>query len=418
MGLLADANERKRRQKLEEERTGYEKERLGFERDRVRREGDRAVLDNALLGLKRDAITKSVASPEPTAPKGMRAKSGTRNEYGGTDYSYERLPEDLKIVELGGRQILVDPNSGAGTVIPINYLEMFMGKPAPNVVAPTLPPPAGAAFKEPASDGMPVIGAPQPPVAAPASIVPSAAMGAPASALGGGRGSPSYRLGSITAAGPTLEPVYPTTKPEIVDMPLPNGGMGTFIRTVDAKTNDEKLTPYSQPESANKISPKVVALTNLKAARRYATELKNAISRSGTYESRFGIGKDSTEDAATLAQNPYLLAIALAKVMDPDSVAREGEVKAAEKYLVPLGITADSKISSQSIDNLIRDVNIRAKDLGLETPEGQAQAEAQALDPNKPGSEGPITITSMEEYQRLPSKSVYIDELGKARRKP
>ena len=85
---------------------------------------------------------------------------------------------------------------------------------------------------------------------------------------------------------------------------------------------------------------------------------------------------------------------------------------------MPLGLTADSKVSSQSIDNLIRDVNIRAQDLGLETPETQAQAAAQAFNPAKSGSEGPITITSMEEYQRLPSKSVYIDELGKARRKP
>jgi len=412
MGLLAEANDRKRRQKLEEERTGYEKERVGFDRDRSKREGERALLDNALLGLKRDNITKSLTSPEAAPPKGMRAKSGTPNEYGGTDYSYERLPQDLKIVELGGRQVLLDPNSGSGTLIPPNYLEMFMGKPAPNVVAPQSPP-AGAALNGPDPAGVPVIGAPQPSVEAPANIVPSAAMGAPARAPGGGA-SPAFRLASIGASGPTLEPVYPTTKPELVDMPLPSGGTGTFIRTVDPKTSEQKLTPYNQPESANKISPKTLALTNLKAARRYATELKDAISRNGTYETRFG----DAQDAATLGQNPYLLAIALAKVMDPESVAREGEVKAAEKYLVPLGLTASSKVSSQAIDNLIRDVNIRAQDLGLETPETQAQAAAQAFNPAKSGSEGPITITSMEEYQRLPSKSVYIDELGKARRKP
>jgi hypothetical protein len=402
MGMLADANERKRRQKLEEERTGYEKERVGFERDRAKREGDRAALDNALLGLKRNAITKSVTSPGAVAPAGMRAKGGTPNEYGGTDYSYERLPEDLKVIEVGGRKVLYNPNTGAGEEMKPNYLDMFMGKQAPDVTPPPLPSP-DAALEGPAPAGMPAIEAPQPSVGAPAGIPPSAATRAPE-----GGAAPRFRLGSISASGPTLEPVYPITKPELVNMPLPNGGTGMFMRTIDPKTSEEKLTPYNQPESANKISEKVVTLQNLNAARRYAKELQTAIGRSGTWESRFG----NTDDAATLNQNPYLMAIAMAKVLDPGSVAREGEVNAAKKFLVPLGMTESGEVSLKSIDKLLNDLNTRAKDLGLETPEAQAAAPGQAE------SEGPARVSSQEQYQALPSGSTYIDGSGKLKRKP
>jgi hypothetical protein len=181
-----------------------------------------------------------------------------------------------------------------------------------------------------------------------------------------------------------------------------------FMRTIDPKTSEEKLTPYNQPESANKISEKVVTLQNLNAARRYAKELQTAIGRSGTWESRFG----NTDDAATLNQNPYLMAIAMAKVLDPGSVAREGEVNAAKKFLVPLGMTESGEVSLKSIDKLLNDLNTRAKDLGLETPEAQAAAPGQAE------SEGPARVSSQEQYQALPSGSTYIDGSGKLKRKP
>ena len=45
----------------------------------------------------------------------------------------------------------------------------------------------------------------------------------------------------------------------------------------------------------------------------------------------------SSEGSAKLGQLPYQMAIAYAKTVDPSSVAREGEVAAAQKYLIPLG---------------------------------------------------------------------------------
>jgi len=386
MGMLADANERKRRQAVEEER-------LTLERDRAKREGDRAAIETAILGLKKGAIGKSLESP--TIPPGLRVKTGARNEFGGTDYTFERTPEPLQVISLGGRQVLYDPNSGSGQEMKPNYLDMFLGKPAPAVAAPALPS-AGAALEGTAPAGTPSIQSPKPSVEAPMGVAP------------GGASAPGWRIGSIGTGGPTLEPVYPTKKPELVSLPLPNGGKGMFMRTFDPKTDEETLTPYNPPESANKISEKTITLQNLNAARRYAKELKDAIARSGTYETRFG----NADDAATLNQNPYLMAIAMAKVLDPGSVAREGEVNAAKKFLVPLGMTESSDVSLKSIDKLLNDLNIRAKDLGLETPEAQAAA------PDQAGPGGPAMVSSQEQYQALPSGSIYIDGSGKLKRKP
>lgn len=73
---------------------------------------------------------------------------------------------------------------------------------------------------------------------------------------------------------------------------------------------------------------------NVEVAGKMLGELEAAVKRSGTYESAwFG----NEEDSATLDSNPYKLAITYAKIVDPASVAREGEVAAAQKYLIELG---------------------------------------------------------------------------------
>jgi len=89
---------------------------------------------------------------------------------------------------------------------------------------------------------------------------------------------------------------------------------------------------------AKDLRPEDVAFsTNVQMANKFIDELGSAVERSGTWESRLG----NTEDAAALDAIPYQLAITYAKLVDPSSVAREGEVAAAQKYLVDLGVTAD-----------------------------------------------------------------------------
>jgi hypothetical protein len=71
--------------------------------------------------------------------------------------------------------------------------------------------------------------------------------------------------------------------------------------------------------------------TNIRDAARMADELESAVKKYGNYETV------DPEGSARLGQLPYLLAVALSKVVDPGSVAREGEVEAAKKFAIPMG---------------------------------------------------------------------------------
>jgi len=71
--------------------------------------------------------------------------------------------------------------------------------------------------------------------------------------------------------------------------------------------------------------------TNIRDAARMADELESAVKKYGNYETV------DPEGSAKLGQLPYLFAVALSKVVDPGSVAREGEVEAAKKFAIPMG---------------------------------------------------------------------------------
>lgn len=73
--------------------------------------------------------------------------------------------------------------------------------------------------------------------------------------------------------------------------------------------------------------------SNIREAYRMADELENSVKKYGNFETV------DPEGSATLKQIPYLLAVSLAKVLDPGSVAREGEVEAARKFAIPMGTT-------------------------------------------------------------------------------
>jgi len=73
--------------------------------------------------------------------------------------------------------------------------------------------------------------------------------------------------------------------------------------------------------------------SNIREAYRMADELENNVKKYGNYETV------DPEGSAKMAQIPYLFAVSLAKVLDPGSVAREGEVEAARKFAIPMGTT-------------------------------------------------------------------------------
>ena len=100
------------------------------------------------------------------------------------------------------------------------------------------------------------------------------------------------------------------------------------------------------------------AVQNFAEYERQIADLEKAIDRSGTWESRMG----NAEDAASLAALPYKAAITYAKIVDPASVAREGEVEAAKKYLIPLGLWASKDVALAAIKNQREEIRRRKAD--------------------------------------------------------
>jgi len=89
--------------------------------------------------------------------------------------------------------------------------------------------------------------------------------------------------------------------------------------------------------------------TNINVARTMIKDLAETVRRSGTWESPyFGDSKD----AAVLQGTPYQLAITYAKIVDPNSVARESEVAAAQEYLFPMGIATPKARTLEQLGRL------------------------------------------------------------------
>ena len=89
---------------------------------------------------------------------------------------------------------------------------------------------------------------------------------------------------------------------------------------------------------------------NAAAALRYADSLSDAINKYGTSETVDPAG------SAILKQLPYQMAISYAKLVDPTSVAREGEVASAEKYLIPLGVFTRDDTAKEALKNFRSDI--------------------------------------------------------------
>jgi hypothetical protein len=142
-----------------------------------------------------------------------------------------------------------------------------------------------------------------------------------------------------------------------------------------------------QPKEAPKKSEAEVNFeTNIGAALNGIKELKAVVGRSGNYESgTFGNASDATK----LHQLSYTLAIQYAKLADPGSVAREGEVAAAQKYLIPVGMGTTNKETLSALDNLENQINVikseRQKAIGRSPGGGSPFAAAKpTLDANDP----------------------------------
>jgi hypothetical protein len=153
--------------------------------------------------------------------------------------------------------------------------------------------------------------------------------------------------------GTKIVGVGPGQRPEFI---RPEKGMAEG-ETIDLG-NGRKLVgkgpgfapEIKEPEKAPKPSAAEETFMNVVPA--YAQQLddfEKTVKKFGNFELA------TAEPRAKLKQLPYQMAISYAKIADPSSVAREGEVQAAQKYLLPSGLwtwnsTTEAAIAAQKED--------------------------------------------------------------------
>jgi hypothetical protein len=91
-------------------------------------------------------------------------------------------------------------------------------------------------------------------------------------------------------------------------------------------------------------------------------ELEDTVNKYGNFEvASPGATKGAIEASAKLDQLPYKMAITYAKIVDPQSVAREGEVAAAQKYVIPMGLLTGNDKTLAAIKNQREEIKRRVE---------------------------------------------------------
>lgn len=149
------------------------------------------------------------------------------------------------------------------------------------------------------------------------------------------------------------------------------------------------------------IKPEELAFeTNVQMGTKLADQLAAAVEESGTWEAGNIPLISNKKNAAIIDAAPYQLAITYAKIVDPASVAREGEVAAAQKYMLDLGMFSSKEKALEGIENMKKTMaeysstrrGIQGKPAASAATQQLAPVQQQALDwaqanPNDPRSQ-------------------------------
>jgi hypothetical protein len=122
-----------------------------------------------------------------------------------------------------------------------------------------------------------------------------------------------------------------------------------------AKSTLQILEQKPEDKAPKKTTADITFEQNAASAMRFTNQLADAIKKYGTFELA------SPEGSAKLGQLPYQMAIAYAKTVDPSSVAREGEVAAAQKYLIPMGIGTRNETALFAAEEFKKDIEERVR---------------------------------------------------------
>lgn len=159
----------------------------------------------------------------------------------------------------------------------------------------------------------------------------------------------------MVMTSPNSAQIVPTAKPQQPDSPLAQlmadrdllaargdkEGAATIQRKIDAETN--KVQPKLEQSEKTFMANAQEYLAQL-------NELESVVKSHGNFE--MGFGTDAGINAsAKLSSLPYKMAITYSKIVDPQSVAREGEVEMTKENVIPMGFGVSNDKTLAAIKN-------------------------------------------------------------------
>jgi hypothetical protein len=168
-------------------------------------------------------------------------------------------------------------------------------------------------------------------------------------------------------------------------------------KAMELATKSMPILETKQDVTPKKTEANITFEQNAAAALRYADTLAEAINKYGTFETY------NSEGSAVLKQLPYQMAISYAKLVDPNSVAREGEVASAEKYLIPLGLFTREDTAKAALKNFRDDIVSRVKQYKEST--GKEMAVDTNANPAMKKPEEPTVSSSNSYFDKFKSTS-------------
>ena len=171
-------------------------------------------------------------------------------------------------------------------------------------------------------------------------------------------------MGALSELGfiPTGGQVNPNGSASIQFGPKPNAPATEAVPiTVNGRPTGKARLPdtgtvVDEPDPTKATQADQTFRVNVAELTSKLDQLEGLVNKYGNFEVM------SPEAAAMLPQLQYSIAINYAKAVDPTSVAREGEVNAAQKYMLPMGMGTRNATTLAAIKNMRNEIQRRAKE--------------------------------------------------------
>lgn len=177
---------------------------------------------------------------------------------------------------------------------------------------------------------------------------------------------------------------------------LTQGAITERQHRIDAEADLARVRMKAEAESGGKLKEEDKSFyANAAGLLRNIKELKQLVGKVGNYESdaSFSIFSDS-KAAGKLNQLLYDSAVAYAKIVDPATAAREGEVEMSKKYAIPAGLSVSQDATMEALDHMEKMVGERARTRSqLGTPlSPEAAQQIQRNDQRTPRASAPYGL--------------------------